>query len=220
MTSSSVITAQELKKIYEYKRYISLIGIGVAFGGSALSIVTARLFSSTELVAWRFITVVLWAAAFGGMIAWVQGRNRLAAIIKKGGWRLSFVAAEQLDQKWSALAFRFDEPQKAERVFGDIFRYAQKQPASFPLRMDLGWLIATEDDTETNAVILFISKASIHNDGEIVSSYLQQVVDAAGQQEYSPEIIADGDEVRENYFMRLGGCGATEWLSTPAVTAD
>ncbi len=200
------LNGKEVIRGISWGRTLSIVGLATAFLASALSVLTANIRGESGSRSLFILTAFLWLLAIVGMILWLYGRSVLRKSAAGGGWLAQNVQPEVPGQEWAAFMAELSEPAGAEDLYVECIRYLRSAKPAFPVRADLSWLKADGDDY-TYAVIMFYPASE-----EAAAVPMLETCLRSSSQGGSIIGVENGPRVREDYFRRLGACGASMWL--------
>lgn len=204
MAQENRLDAGEILERVKNARTISIAGLITAFLASAVSVLTGSMVPDAEGRVMFTITVLLWFLAVAGMVLWLYGRRAMRRAAATGGWLAQTIHADALDEQWNCTLVVFDDHTRAEEVFGECVRRLRSAGVTSPVRLDLSWL-KDEDDSLEFVIAAFTSPAESWIDSFIEECFKEDQVSSVYR-------VKRGSEVREEYFRRLGGCGASMWI--------
>lgn len=187
-------------------RTVSIVGLATAFLASALSVLTANIRGESSSRSLFILTAFLWLLAIVGMILWLYGRSVLRKSADGGGWLAQNVQPDVPGLEWAAFMAELSEPAGAEDLYVECIQYLRLAKPAFPVRADLSWLRGDGEDY-TYAVVMFYPASEESAAVRLIETCLQS--SSQGKTVIGTE---SGPRIREDYYRRLGACGASMWL--------
>jgi len=187
-------------------RTISITGLATAFLASALSVLTANVRGDSGSRSLFILTAFLWLLAVVGMILWLYGRNALRKAAEGGGWLAQNIQAEVMGPEWGGFMVEFSDPGSAEEFYIESIRSLRSAKPAFPIRADLSWLKAEADDYAFTVILFYPAS-------EKAAAF--PLLEACLQGSTHGKFITgteQGPQVLDEYYRRLGACGASMWL--------